>query len=83
MAAVRVVLAKAIEKSLLNTHNFSRRVFLKKTFTHPCEAIMRVSAGEGEDFIKQNLKYLDDELRSKKIKSFWHQQAFNFLNHYA
>ena len=31
---------------------------------------MRVSAGEGEDFIKQNLKYLDDELRSKKIKSF-------------
>ena len=30
MAAVRVVLAKAIEKSLLNTHNFSRRIFLKK-----------------------------------------------------
>ena len=71
-AAVWVVLAKNIEKSCLNTHNFSRRIFKKKKkkqFTHPCEADMRVSAGEG-DFIKQNLKYLGDELRIKKIKSF-------------
>ena len=30
MATVRVVLAKEIEKSLLNTHNFSRRIFFKK-----------------------------------------------------
>ena len=30
MAAVRVVLAKEIGKSLLNTHNFSGRIFFLK-----------------------------------------------------